>query len=92
MEEGSTLASEDPIEMRKLMKKVDVIAENLDKTLAEARALAQNLNGVVKDNRPKIDSIVIKLESTADNFNEFSDDIKRHPWKLLIKGKETKGR
>lgn len=90
--EGATLASEDPFEMRKLMQKVDGIAENLDKTLAEARALAQNLNSVVKDNRPKIDNIVIKLEAAADNFNEFSDDIKRHPWKLLMKGPEKKGR
>ena len=28
------------------------------------------------------------MEATSKNFEEFSDDIKRHPWKLLFKGKE----
>jgi ABC-type transporter Mla subunit MlaD len=85
--EGAALASEDPIEMRKFMKKAEAIADNLDKTLAEAKALAQNLNTVVKDSKPKIDNIVSNLETTSGNFKEFSEDIKRHPWKLLVKGK-----
>jgi phospholipid/cholesterol/gamma-HCH transport system substrate-binding protein len=86
--EGAMLPSEDPIEMRKLMKKADAIAENLDKTLVEIKTLASNLNGVVKDNRTKVDNIVVNLESTAVNFKEFSEDIKKHPWKLLMKGRE----
>ena len=90
--EGSTLMSEDPIELRKLFKKADSIAENLDKTLVEVKDLAQNLTGVVKDNKPKIENIVINLETTSVNFKDFSDDIKRHPWTLLMKGKETKGK
>jgi ABC-type transporter Mla subunit MlaD len=30
------------------------------------------------------------LENTMKNFEEFSEDIKKHPWKLLFKTKETK--
>ena len=85
--DGGTVTSEDPVEMRKLMKKVEGIAENLDKTLLEAKALAQNLNSVMKDNKSKVDNIVTNLETTAVNFSAFSDDIKKHPWKLLMKGK-----
>jgi phospholipid/cholesterol/gamma-HCH transport system substrate-binding protein len=85
VKDGATLVSEDPIEMRKLMKKAESIAENLDKTLTEIRELAGGVNGVVKDNRPRVDNIVVNLESTAKNFNEFSQDIKAHPWKLLMK-------
>ncbi len=88
MKEGSIIISEDPIELRKLFKKADSIAENLDKTLVEVKTLAQNLTGVVKDNKPRIDNIVVNLESTSVNFKDFSDDIKKHPWKLLMKGKE----
>ncbi len=85
--DGAILTSEDPVEMRKLMKKADTIAENLDKTLDEVRILASGVNDVVKGNKARLDNIVVNLETTAVNFKEFSEDIKQHPWKLLMKGK-----
>jgi len=87
VKDGAMIASEDPVEMRKLMKKADAISENLDKTLLEVKSLASNVNNVVADNKTRIDSITSNLESTAVNFKEFSEDIKQHPWKLLMKGK-----
>ena len=83
--DGMAIASEDPVEMRKLMKKVDAISDNLDKTLVEFKDLAQGINGVVKDNRSKIDGMLANLEQTSANFKEFSEDIKKNPWKLLSK-------
>jgi len=80
VKEEAMLMSEDPVEMRKLMKKADAISETLEKTLAEVKSL-------VTDNKEKVASITSNLEATAVNFKEFSEDIKQHPWKLLIKGK-----
>lgn len=88
VKDGGTIASEDPIEARKLWKKADVIADNLDKMLVEVKGLTENVNGVVKDNKERIDSIAVNLEQTSVNFKDFSADIKKHPWKLLMKGKE----
>lgn len=85
MKDGAIVSSEEPVEMRKLMRKADAIAENLDKTLSEVKGLAANVNGVVSDNRPKIAGIVANLEETSANFKDFSSDIKQHPWKLLSK-------
>lgn len=85
---GDFLMSEDPVEMRKLMKRADAIADSLDKTLIEFKDLAQGVNGVMKDNKEKINGMMANLEQTSTNFKEFSEDIKRHPWKLLTKGKE----
>jgi len=79
VKDGATILSEDPVEMRKLMKKADAISENLDKTLAEVKTL-------VADNRAKVDNIAANLEQTSANFKDFSEDIKQHPWKLLMKG------
>ncbi|MBD3296037.1 MAG: MCE family protein [Candidatus Omnitrophica bacterium] len=70
--------SEDPVQMRELMKKADGIAENLDDILLEVKSL-------VKENRPNLDSIILNLEDTTKNFKEFSEDVKSHPWKLLFK-------
>ena len=83
VEEGATIASEDPVEMREIMKRADAIAKNLDVVLGDVKTL-------VGDNKEKIDSIVTNLEATTVNFNDFSADIKAHPWKLLMKGKDKK--
>jgi len=85
VKEGAVLASEDPMEMRKFMRKADLIADSIDKTLSEVKNLAANVNGVVDDNKTKIGSILVNLEETSVNFKDFSEDIKQHPWKLLSK-------
>lgn len=51
-------------------------------------AMMAKVNGTLDDNKGNINSIVKNLEMTSKNFEEFSDDLKRHPWKLLFKGKE----
>ncbi len=79
LKSGQTVPSEDPIHMRLLMKKADSIAESLDVTLAEVKNL-------VVENRQHLDNIVLNLEGTTENFKEFSEDVKKHPWKLLFKG------
>ncbi len=78
---GSTVESEDPIEMRLLMKKAEDIANNLDSILVQ-------IKGVVTDNRQNMDNIVVNLEKTTENFKEFSEDVKKNPWKLLFKPKD----
>lgn len=81
LKNGATLVSEDPVEMRELMKRADAIAKNLDVVLADVKT-------IVSDNKDKIDGIVVNLEETTANFTAFSADIKEHPWKLLFKGKD----
>ena len=83
--DGAMIASEDPVEMRKIMKQVDQIAVSLDKTLNEFREMASGINSIVKDDKPKIDAMLANLEQTSANFKEFSEDIKKNPWKLLSK-------
>ncbi len=75
---GTVIASEDPVQMRLLMKKADEIANNLDGILADVRS-------VVSDNKQNLDNIVLNLEATTENFKEFSEDVKSNPWKLLFK-------
>ncbi len=75
---GDTISSEDPVEMRVLMKKAENIASSLEEVLAEVKSL-------VVDNRPSVDNIVGNIEDVTQNFKEFSEDVKRHPWKLLFR-------
>ena len=61
LKNGGRVTSEDPVQMRILMKKADNIANNLDKILADVKT-------IVSENRQNIDNIVLNLESTTENF------------------------
>nr|HPN73435.1 MlaD family protein [Candidatus Omnitrophota bacterium] len=54
--DGDVIESEDPIEMRMLMKKAENIANSLDSVLSEVKS-------IVTDNRPAMDKIIGNLES-----------------------------
>lgn len=78
---GTYISGKDPVNM-------DDIIEEAKATMNNISNLAKNLNEAVENNRPDIDEIMGNLRRTTENFEEFSDDIKRNPWKLLIKSKE----
>ncbi len=83
---GDKICGEDPMQLDALARKGETIAETLQETLEHIKILAENSNTVVADNKEKIDSLFSNLELTSQNFKEFSEDVKRHPWKLLSKG------
>ncbi|MFH1837179.1 MAG: MlaD family protein [Candidatus Omnitrophota bacterium] len=80
---GEIIKSEEPMQSRVFMKKADGIADNLDKILAK-------IKDFIAGNEENLGEIVKNMESATESFKEFSDDIKKHPWKLLIKTKDDK--
>jgi len=94
---GAVLAGKPFTDMDALMEKAyDISGEiqglvgNVNNLTDEVRKLAKNLNYTVEGSQDRITQILKNLEVASKNFEEFSDDIKRHPWKLLIKTKEKK--
>ena len=87
---GATIMGEDPTSMEELFEIGKKMAEEAEATMKEIRNLTNHLDTLVVENRGNIDSMINKFETTATNFEEFSSDIKRNPWKLLVKGKEKK--
>ena len=53
------------------------------KPYVDIDTLVSSLNTTMDENKDR-------LNNTAKNFEAFSDDIRKHPWKLLIKTKENK--
>lgn len=51
-------------------------------------ALMASINGTLEDNKSNINSMVKNFEAASKNFEDFSEDVKRNPWKLLFKTKE----
>lgn len=73
------------LDLDALIEQAQTMSKDITK---ELRALVVNLNSTVGENQDNISHIVQNLEAASKNFEEFSADIKKYPWKLLIKTKE----
>jgi len=96
---GVTLQGKPYEDLDSLMEESKIIAKNVDNLIGnlngltdEVKKLTLNLNYTVEDNQDTISEIVRNLETVSKNFEEFSEDLKRHPWKLLFREKEKKSR
>lgn len=79
---GATREGVNPFEMEELINKVEAALGDLQK-------LMNNANGVLSDNKDDIRATIMNLKDSSQNLKEFSDEVKRNPWKLLMKGKEV---
>lgn len=86
---GTVLNGKPYMDLDSLMEEAQGMAKDLT---AEVNKLVVVLNGTIADNKDSIGNIIKNLESTSKNFEDFSADIKQHPWKLLFKGKERPAR
>ena len=82
------IPGEDPIRLEELFKMGTQVAESVDHMAKDISRVAQSVDQAVGDNRKKLDKIFDNLQETSGNFKDFSEDIKYHPWKILMKGKE----
>jgi phospholipid/cholesterol/gamma-HCH transport system substrate-binding protein len=85
LEPGGTIQGKPYMDIDALLEQAQSITKDVS---TQVNKLVATLNSTVEDNKGNISQIVKNLEVTSKNFEEFSDDIKRHPWKLLIKTKE----
>ncbi|HNV85695.1 MAG TPA: MlaD family protein [Candidatus Omnitrophota bacterium] len=85
---GEPLIGTDPIAFYEILKKGTDIADELQKTTASFEELVVNLNDALTENRTDIQQIVQNLNSASGNMKEMTEDLKRHPWKLVFKGKD----
>ena len=86
--EGDLIESKDPVRLEDLIDIGTKVAADVGKMAQDISKVANHVDGAIVDNRPKLDRIFDNLEETSENFAEFSQDIKYHPWKILMKGKE----
>lgn len=83
------LESEEPVRLEELIDIGKKVAADIGTMAQDISKVARSVDNTLTDNRPKIDNIFNNLEETSENFNDFSQDVKYHPWKVLARGKET---
>ncbi|MCG3175784.1 MAG: hypothetical protein MOGMAGMI_00717 [Candidatus Omnitrophica bacterium] len=80
----------EPVRLEDLLEMGTKVAEDIGQTARDVSTLTRNIDGTLTEQKPRIGRIFANLEDTSVNFKDFSEDIKWHPWKLLMKGKERK--
>ena len=86
---GKTLVGIDPFEMEELIDIGKSLAARLDSSMQDLQKLMGHADGVLVDNKDDIRATIMNLKDSSENLKEFSDEVKRNPWKLLMKGKEA---
>lgn len=82
---GSTLYGKAYLDLDAMMQQIQGVSKEITQQINQ---LLATINTTVGENKDSISAIIKNLEVTSKNFQEFSSDIKRHPWKLLFKTKE----
>ena len=61
-----------------LLKKIDASVENL-------KEITDKTDKLVGENRKNIDATMENVKEITNNLKEMTDDVKKHPWKLIRK-------
>lgn len=80
----------DPVRLEELVELGTKVAADVGQTARDVSRLTRHVDETIAENRPRIGRIFSNLEDTSANFKDFSEDIKWHPWKILLKGKERR--
>jgi len=76
LDDGDTIVGIDPVPMEKITHRAYEITEGLQTLAKELKEGKGTMGKLLTD------------EAVYNNLEEFTADIKAHPWKLLMKGKE----
>lgn len=68
-----------------LLTRAEIAAQRIDNITYSLTAMSENLKGMAAENRPEIQEMVKNLNATSANLKSLSDDVRRHPWKLIRK-------
>jgi len=69
----------------------ELVKENkksFGRIIENTESATKSLDEILTGNKDELERIMTNAEEVSSNFVDFSEDIKRHPWKLLVKGKE----
>lgn len=69
---------------------IDDIVRNTDTTMKNLASISVNVNERLEVNKMLVDDSIKNFNSASQNLEEFSEDLKVNPWKLLYKPKTRK--
>lgn len=67
------------------LKNLPDILKKLDESATNLKAITEKSDKIVGDNKKNIDAMIESFKDMGKNLKETTDDVKKHPWKLLRK-------
>lgn len=89
MKRGELLSGIDPFELEELVETGRILAMRIDSGIRDLQGLIGYTDNILVENKDDLRTVILNLKDTSLNFKEFSDDIRRNPWKVLVKQKEV---
>ncbi len=86
METGQVIEGVDPIAMHVLIRKMNLLADEVTQMTDSLNPLLKTVNDVVGGNKEEISKSLSNLHEVSANLRDMTADLKLHPWRLIRKG------
>ena len=83
LKNNDTIIGKDPVPMEKVTENLASLSDSIKEILDKLNKGEGTLGKLLSK-----DEVYDDLKATTGNFKAFSEDIRRHPWKLLARGSE----
>lgn len=83
---GTEVEGKDPIPMHVLIRKMNLLADEVSKMTENLNPLLETTNRLVGGNEEAISSSICNLHEITVNLRDMTYDLKLHPWRLVRKG------
>lgn len=87
---GSLIKGEISQDIDQIMDSVGEVIDEIKPTITDLNKLINDADEVIVVNKEDIHKIVTNLSVATEHLKQFAEDIKEHPWKLLIRTPEKK--
>jgi len=86
METGKVIEGVDPIPMHVLIRKMNLLADEVAIMTDSLNPLLKTTNELVGGNKEEISKSIGNLHEVTANLRDMTAELKQHPWKLVRKG------
>ncbi len=86
MEVGQVIEGKDPIAMHVLIRKMNLLADEVTQMTESLNPLLKTTNDLVGGNKEEISKTLGNLHEVSSNLRDMTADLKLHPWRLIRKG------
>jgi phospholipid/cholesterol/gamma-HCH transport system substrate-binding protein len=86
LETGKVIEGKDPIPMHVLIRKMNLLADEVAQMTDSLNPLLKTTNEIVGGNKEEIAKSIGNLHEVTANLRDMTADLKLHPWRLIRKG------
>ena len=86
LETGKVIEGKDPIPMHVLIRKMNLLADEVAQMTDSLNPLLKTTNEIVGGNKEEISKSIGNLHEVTANLRDMTADLKLHPWRLVRKG------